>query len=90
MQAYGPGFDSSWRPPRTALDPRLTDDDVAWLNGQLELVDRPTVRFAREIPLPPPPSGRMPRRGAQVMATEMASGYDPPSTSLRLPSERIP
>lgn len=60
MLAYGPGFDSSWRPPRVALDSRLTDDDVVWLNGQLELVDKPTVRFAREIVPPPPPSGMRP------------------------------
>lgn len=53
MQAFGPGFDSSWRPPRVALDQRLTDDDVVWLNRQMELVEKPTVRFAREIPPPP-------------------------------------
>jgi hypothetical protein len=57
-QAYGPGFDSSWRPPRVHLDAHLTDDDVAWLNDQLAIVDAPTVRFAREIKPPPPPSGR--------------------------------
>lgn len=32
--------------------PDLTDDDVAWLNQQLELVDLPT-RFVREQPRPP-------------------------------------
>ncbi|NMO52018.1 hypothetical protein HH310_12525 [Actinoplanes sp. TBRC 11911] len=89
MQMYGPGFDPSWRPPLTALDPRLTDDDVAWLNRQLELVDNPRVKYAREIPPPPPPSGRVPHRGTQVMATDMASGYEPPSMSLGLPTERI-
>lgn len=57
---YGPGVDSSWRPPLTYLDPNLTGDDVAWLNRQMELIDKPTVRFAREIALPPPPSGRRP------------------------------
>jgi hypothetical protein len=60
MLAYGPGFDASWRPPRVHLDAHLTDADVAWLNGQLALVNKPTVRFAREIKPPPPPSGRRP------------------------------
>ena len=57
MQKYAAGFDASWRPPLTALMPELTEADVAWLNRQLELVDAPTVRFAREIKLPPPPTG---------------------------------
>ena len=60
-QKYGPGFGPSWYPPSVHLDEHLTDDDVAWLNGQLELVDSPTVRFLREIKPPPPPSGL--RRG---------------------------
>lgn len=82
MLAWGAGFAASWRPPRVALDQRLTDDDVTWLNGQLELVDKPTVRFAREIALPyGPASGYMP--------AEMAHGYVPPSISLQLPAERI-
>jgi len=74
MQAFAAGFDASWRPPRVALNPNLTDDDVAWLNGQLELVETPTVRFAREIKPPPLPSGKVPR---------------PASAELRLPTERI-
>jgi hypothetical protein len=53
MLAWGPGFDSSWRPPRLHVDRHLTADDVAWLNSQLELVDRPAVTFARELPCPP-------------------------------------
>jgi hypothetical protein len=60
MLAYGPGFDASWRPPRVHLDAHLTEDDVTWLNGQLALVAAPSVRFAREIMPPPPPSGRRP------------------------------
>lgn len=30
--------------------PELTDEDVAWLNGQLQLVDRPTVAYLRDPP----------------------------------------
>lgn len=59
MLAYGPGFDASWRPPRVHLDAHLTDDDVAWLNDQLAVVDKPTVRFVRDL-IPPPSSGRRP------------------------------
>jgi hypothetical protein len=59
VQKLAPGA-SRLLPPRLAVRPELTDDDVAWLNRQLELVDRPEVRFARTLPLPPPPSGRRP------------------------------
>lgn len=100
MLAYGAGFDASWRPPRLHVDRNLTAGDVAWLNGQLELVDKPAVRFAREIALPPAPSGIRPPadtswirmsdgRGVHVMGTEMAHGYEPPSMSLLPPPERI-
>jgi hypothetical protein len=41
-------------PPPLAVRPELTADDVAWLNGQLALTDRPPVRYSRELPLPPP------------------------------------
>ena len=54
------GWPVAQRPPRLAVHPELTADDVAWLNRQLELVDTPTVRFAREIAVPPPPSGMRP------------------------------
>ena len=45
------------------LVPELTDDDVAWLNAQLELCDEPTVHYARELWPPPLPSGRACRKG---------------------------
>lgn len=89
MLAYGAGFDASWRPPRLHVDRNLTVGDVDWLNRQMELVDKPAVKFARDLPLPPLPSGRIPRRGTQVLATQMASDYEPPSMSLLLPSERM-
>ncbi len=44
-------------PPPTALRPELTDDDVVWLNGQMELTGRPSVQYARSLPTPPPSSG---------------------------------
>lgn len=47
-------------PPPTAVRPELTTDDVAWLNEQMALTDRPPVRYAREIPIPAPPSGARP------------------------------
>lgn len=43
--------------PRLALRPELTEEDVAWLNRQMGMTDDPPVRYAREIPLPPLPSG---------------------------------
>lgn len=43
------------RPPRLVVHPELADDDVTWLNRQLELVDHPAVRYARALPSPPPP-----------------------------------
>ena len=49
-------------PPQLVLDPRLTAADVDWLNGQLGLVDEPSVRFTRALPPPPPPSGGYRRR----------------------------
>lgn len=56
MQKMVPGAERLL-PPRLAVRPELTDDDVAWLNGQMAMVDNPPVRYVREIPLPPP-SGR--------------------------------
>lgn len=48
-------------PPPLAVRPELTDDDVDWLNTQLQLVGRPPVVYARRLPQPPPPSsGRTP------------------------------
>jgi hypothetical protein len=47
-------------PPPLAVCPELTADDVAWLNEQMALTDRPPVRYARELPIPPLPSGRRP------------------------------
>lgn len=43
-------------PPPLAVRPELTDGDVTWLNEQLALTERPSVRYARELPAPPPPS----------------------------------
>lgn len=40
-------------PPPLAIRPELTDGDVAWLNGQLALVDTPQVRYARMLPASP-------------------------------------
>jgi hypothetical protein len=60
VQAYGPGFDPSWRPPRLHVDQYLTDSDVAWLNRQMWLSGLlgPSV-YANALPQPPPPpSGR--------------------------------
>lgn len=61
MVATGPLGDAARLPPRLAVHPELTDDDVAWLNEQLTLVDRPAVRYARALPLPPLSSGLAPR-----------------------------
>lgn len=44
-------------PARLAVMPELTDDDARWLNQQLDVVDQPTVRYARHFSLPPPPTG---------------------------------
>lgn len=44
-------------PPPTAVHPELTDDDVAWLNDQLALTERPPMRYARTLPPPPLPPG---------------------------------
>lgn len=44
-------------PPPLAVRPELTADDVAWLNEQMALTDRPPVRYARDLPVPVPPSG---------------------------------
>lgn len=41
------------RPPRLDVRPELAADDVAWLNDQMALIDRPEVRYARELPRPP-------------------------------------
>jgi hypothetical protein len=76
MQAYGPGFDASWRPPRVHLDAHLTDDDVTWLNGQMEAVDAPSVRFARELPIPPLPSGIIPHAASSLAPGELAKLRD--------------
>lgn len=40
-------------PPPVAVVPELTADDVAWLNDQMALTERPPVRYARELPRPP-------------------------------------
>jgi hypothetical protein len=40
-------------PPPLAVRPELTADDVAWLNEQMAHTERPPVRYAREMPLPP-------------------------------------
>lgn len=40
-------------PPRLAVLPELTADDVAWLNKHLALTEQPPVRYARELPCPP-------------------------------------
>lgn len=47
-------------PPPLAVCPELTDDDVAWLNGQLALTERPPMTYAREVPVPALPSGKRP------------------------------
>lgn len=49
--------DLSDLPPRLAVRPELTDEDVRWLNSHLELVDRPAVKYSRQGPPTPPPSG---------------------------------
>jgi hypothetical protein len=40
-------------PPPVAVMPELTAEDVAWLNDQMALTDRPPVSYARELPRPP-------------------------------------
>lgn len=48
-------------PPPLAVRPEMTDGDVTWLNEQMALTERPPVRYARQLPAPPPPpSGRRP------------------------------
>lgn len=47
-------------PASLAVLPELTEDDVTWLNQQMALVDNPPIRYAREVPLPPLPSGKRP------------------------------
>lgn len=42
-------------PPPLAVRPELTADDVAWLNEQMALTERPPVRYARKLPDPPRP-----------------------------------
>lgn len=73
-------------PPPLAVRPELTADDVAWLNDQMALTERPPVRYARELPVPALPSGAALRpptgRGTHVMSTQMAPDYEPPSMSL--------
>lgn len=44
-------------PPPLAVMPELAVDDVAWLNEQMALTDRPPVRYARELPIPSPSAG---------------------------------
>ncbi|KXK63358.1 hypothetical protein AWW66_03325 [Micromonospora rosaria] len=56
MQKLAPG--GTVIPPRLAVDPRLTDEDVRWLNDHLALTADPPVRYARAVPVPPPPGGR--------------------------------
>lgn len=47
-------------PPPMAVRPELTADDVAWLNEQMALTERPPVQYARAVPIPALPSGRCP------------------------------
>lgn len=45
-------------PPTLAVRPELTEADVGWLNAQLDLCGRASVRYARQVPTqPPPPTG---------------------------------
>lgn len=63
-------------PPPLDVRPELTDDDVDWLNTQLQLGGRPPVVYARQLPKPPlPPSGRTP---AWADTIAVPSGHRPP------------
>lgn len=47
-------------PPRRLVSEYLTEDDVRWLNGQLERAELAPVliRGHQDIPAPPPPARR--------------------------------
>lgn len=56
--------------------PELTDEDVAWLNEHMALTERPPVRYARRLSVPPLPAGIILRPAADLTPGEMAELRD--------------